>query len=655
MLRVGSLLLLLFLGLVPDSVAQTPPDPIYELEGLVVTGTPVPRALSALGAHVTVVEGDDLRTRGVARVIDALREVPGITVVQGGSFGAVASVFLRGAESDHVQVLVDGVQVNQPGGAYDFASLTTENVDRIEIVRGPASALYGSDAMSGVIQIITRAGTGTPRGSLTVRAGSFGRRDLTADLYGGTDDVSYGFALSRLSTDGILAFNNEHRNTSFSGNVGLHADSSTAGRLSIRAGQREYHFPTDGAGDVVDENALTFEDEVSVALDVSRVVSDRLELRGLLTSYQVDSGSDDLPDGPADTTGFYGFNSLNAVSRTAADVRANLSVASATVATLGFELEDQSQRSFSESSSQFGPSTGRSDDERWNRGVYGHVVTSAGPLSANGGLRLEDNERFGGFVTWQIGAAYAFSETGRLRGAAGRAIKEPTFFENFATGFTRGNPELEPERSTSWEVGIEQELASGALRFQATYFDQSFRDLIQYTFSTAGPTDPNYYNAAAATARGIEIGATASVGAFRASAELTWLATETSDSGFDEGDGAMFVKGAALLRRPETQVHASVAWAVAAGTHVSVTARRVGSRGDRDFSAFPAMPVTLQAYTVVDVGAEVSLIEPAGGRPGLTLTARGENLFDQAYQEVYGFAAPGRGLYVGGWVGVGGG
>jgi len=645
---------LAFLGSTSTIQAQTPSAPDFEIEELVVTATAVPLPLSALGAHVTLLEGDDLRARGITQVLEALREVPGVVVVQGGSFGAITSVFLRGGESDHVQVLVDGVKVNQPGGAYDFASLTTENIERIEIVRGPSSALYGSDAMSGVIQVITQAGSGSPRGSLAFRAGTFGRQDFAADLAGGTDDVSYGFSVSRLHTDGILPFNNQHRNTVLSGNVELHPDESTSARLSVRGGERKYHFPTDGSGNAVDKNALAFEDAVSIALDVSRMLSDRLELRALLTSYAADSGSDDLSDGPADTLGFYGFTSLNSVTRRAADVRANVSFTAATIGTFGFELEDQAQRSFSESLSQYGASTGRSDDDRWNRAAYAHLVTSAGTLSANGGVRLEDNERFGRFITWQLGAAYAFSETGRIRGASGRGVKEPTFFENYAAGFARGNPDLDPERSTSWEIGVEQELVGGGLTLHGTYFDQSFRNLIQYTFSTPTPTDPNYYNAAAATARGIEVGAVATAGSLRASADLTWLDTETSDSGFDEGEGATFVEGAALLRRPETQFAAAVSYAVFSGISLNLSARRVGEREDRDFTAFPAAAVTLDAYTVVDFGAEVRLIEPADGRPGFTLTFRGENLFDEEYQEVFRFGAPGRGLYVGGRMTLGG-
>ena len=126
---------LAFLGATPPASAQQPPS--VEIEGLIVTGTSVPRARAQMGSSVTVIDGDELRARNVSTVLDALREVPGLAVVRGGSFGAIGSVFMRGGESDYVQVLVDGVKVNQPGGAFDFSSLTTENVERIEIVRGP--------------------------------------------------------------------------------------------------------------------------------------------------------------------------------------------------------------------------------------------------------------------------------------------------------------------------------------------------------------------------------------------------------------------------------------------------------------------------------------------------------------------------------------
>ena len=249
----------------------------------------------------------------------------------------------------------------------------------------------------------------------------------------------------------------------------------------------------------------------------------------------------------------------------------NVKLNSSSFATLGLEFESQSQRSFNESLSAFGPSNGQSENDRWNRGSYGHIVTSTGPLSLNGGLRVEDNERFGQFITWQLGLTYSFSASGHLRGFAGSAIKEPTFFENYATGFARGNPNLDPERSSSWELGIDQELLDGSLNLHATYFDQTFRDLIQFTFSLPDPTDPNYFNVAEADSRGIEASATVLLGAFAVAGDFTWTDTEVVDAGFDEGPGASFIEGESLLRRPRRVLSGSVSYTVDRRATVSAT------------------------------------------------------------------------------------
>src|SRR5437867_8978759 len=153
--------------------AQQPTD-TARLSPIVVTADRLPIPAAAVPAAVTVLSGAALRAQGIRTVADALRTVPGATVVASGSFGAQTSLFVRGGESDYVKVLIDGVPQNQPGGAFDFADLTTDNVDRIEIVRGPASVLYGSDAVTGVIQIFTRTGSGAPRVTAAARAGTYG-------------------------------------------------------------------------------------------------------------------------------------------------------------------------------------------------------------------------------------------------------------------------------------------------------------------------------------------------------------------------------------------------------------------------------------------------------------------------------------------------
>lgn len=651
MLRFAHLAAACLVMAAPALVAQ---EPDFTLEGLVVTVTPVPRALDAVASHVTVLDGEELREQGVTRVVDALRHLAGVHVARSGSFGGLTSVFFRGGESDYVQVLVDGVQVNQPGGGFDFATLSTDNVERIEVVRGPNSALHGSDAVAGVVHVITRSGRDGPRGSLNVEAGSFGRLEAVVDLSGGSELVGYGFSATRRATDGILALNNDFDDATLSGSVRVSAEGGTSARLSVRYTDREYHFPTDGSGNVVDRNSFQFADQLALSLEASRHVGERVELRVLLTTHDFNGGTDDAPDDAADSLGFYSFQSLDDVRRTTADVRVNVRLDPATVLTAGAELEEQRQRSLNESLSEFGPNTGRSVDERSNRAAYLHGVAGSGPVSGHAGLRLEDNERFGSFLTHQVGVVLDLGRATKVRLSTGRGIKEPTFFENFATGFALGNPALEPERSRSWEVGAEHGW-SDRLRFTATWFDQAFSDLVQYTFTPLTPGGANFYNVAEARSRGLELSAVAVAGVVDVRADYTYVDTEVVDSGFDEGEGATFVDGSRLLRRPAHAASVRLGWHPAAAVQVHAAWKLVGPRDDLDFATFPAARVTLERHSTLDAGLAMSLSGLHAALARVRLSLRVENLLDAAYEEVLGFGAPGRGLYVGVSAGFGGG
>jgi len=615
------------------------------LEGLVVTGSPTPRPFTSVSTHVTVLEGDELRAQGVSLVQDALRAVPGVDVVQNGSFGSVTSVFMRGGESDYVLVLIDGVQVNQPGGAFDFSGLTMAGVERIEVVRGPSSALFGSDAVAGVIHVITSRGAGAPTGSVEVLGGSFSRLDATVTTSGSSTRSGYSVSLTRRGTSGLHELNNSSRNTVFSGSMRFQPDGSTDGRLTLRLSDRRYHYPTEGSGVAGDRNSFNYEDGLVVGLSLARDVTDRLQVRGTIGLSGSDGGTDDAPDGPADTLGFFGFTSLDHVRRASADVRTSFRLGGGMV-TLGGELEEERQRSFTESLSEYGTSSGRSEYARWNRAGFLSASLDMDRVALNAGARLEDNERFGRLATWELGGAVPlWGGQTRLRGSLGRGIKEPTFFENHATGFATGNPDLRPERSLGWEMGVERDLARG--RLAATYFAQTFEDLIQYTATPAAEGDPNFYNVAEARSRGVELAADARLRGWTLSAAWTWLDTRVTNAGFESGPGASFVEGGRLLRRPERSGSARVAYAWMRGT-LSVNLLHVGSREDRDFSQFPAGAVRLPAYSIISVGGQLRLTER------LVVTVRGENLGNRDYEEVYGFSAPGRGVYAGLRFGVGG-
>ena len=628
-------------------------EPI-SLEGLVVTAHRWAEPEWTVAANTTVIEGEELERAGIEFVSDALRHVAGLAVARNGSFGAITSVFLRGGESDYVHVLVDGVRVNEPGGSYDFASLTTDNVERIEIVRGPASALYGSDAVSGVIQIFTRRGAGPPRGSVSFQTGSFGTTRWQGDLSGGGGGLSYAFSLGGSATDGILAFNNEHRQTTATGRVQANLDADTDATFAIRYNDSRFHYPTDGSGNVVDRNAYSFGDALTVNIDAGRRWADALETRLFLSVWESDRGTDDGPDNPADSLGFFGFKSLTDTRRVTAGGRAVWRPSEGLAITTGYEEERQSVRGFNRSFSQFGESSGDSEDDWWNRAAHAQFSWVRDALALNAGVRAEDDERFGAAATWRTGAAWRADASGtRLRVSAGTGIKEPTFFETFATGFVTGNPDLTPERSTSFEGGIDQGLG-GSVNLSLTGFSQNYRDLIQYTGSPPADGDPNFFNVAKARSRGLEAEASVEARPLRLTGSWTYLDTEVQDAGFDEGPGATFVEGSALLRRPKHAMAASAFYPVSSRVGLDVSLRRVGEREDRDFSSFPAAPVTLPAYTVLDLSASFD-IAGRGGGPGFTLTVRAENLLDSAYEEVWGFAAPGRGLYVGGRVILGGG
>ncbi len=643
--------LLLLLVLPPGLAAQIQP---IELEGIIVTGTPVHRLAGTESSHVTILEGEKLRARGIAGVPDALAEVPGLVVVRNGSYGSVTSTFFRGAESDHVKVLVDGVEVNQPGGSFDFSGLQVAEVERIEVARGPASALYGSDAVAGVINIITRRGRGAPTGSLTFRGGSYGRQDWSGGLQGGGESTSYSLTASHQFSEGILDFNNRSENTTVSGSVFLTPDDRTRIGVVGRYGDRVYHYPTDGSGKVVDENAFSYGNEMSLSFEAARRMTDRVAFRAVVRRYGWDGGSDDQSDGPSDLSGYYGYVSQDTFDRTSVEMRADLSLTPRETLSVGAEVEEEELRSFSESLSEFGSSPSRGRSSRSDKGYYAHLASSRGGFSVSAGARLEDNEQYGDFFTYQAGVSYSLAGTRtRVRGNVGKGMKAPTFSEITTSAFTVGNPELDPEESQVWEVGMEQEVGRGGGRLSLTWFDQELQDLIQYTFSPPTAGGPNYYNVAEARSKGLEVAGTLPLGPVTLSGGYTYLDTEVLDSGFDEGEGATFVEGEPLIRRPEHQASLRGAYGFARGS-VHAGARIVGSRQDRDFAAWPAAPVELDGYTLVDVGGEFTLLHPRGSRPGFRLLVRGENLLDEDYQEVFGYRAPGRAVLVGGCLTFGG-
>ena len=248
--RIIAVCLFVVLGLqAPAAWAQQDED-TFQLDPLIITATRSAERLSQTTRSVSVISAEDIAAQGVQTVADALRSVPGLDVVRTSGLGATTSIFTRGSESDQTIVLIDGVKVNLTGGAIDLANLSVDNVERIEVVRGSASTLYGSSAMGGVIHIVTRRGSGPLSASLSVSSGTFGTHTQRAAIAAGTPWGGLSVAASRVDSDGHLAFNNQYDNANLSLRADLSPDEHTNLDLTLRHTDSEFHFPTDGTGAV---------------------------------------------------------------------------------------------------------------------------------------------------------------------------------------------------------------------------------------------------------------------------------------------------------------------------------------------------------------------------------------------------------------------
>jgi vitamin B12 transporter len=627
--------------------AQQPTDTV-ELAPVVITPSRRPTDVGRVTQATTVITGDELRARGIEFIAEALRDVPGASVVQVGSYGGVTSLFLRGGNSNYVKVLVDGVPVNQAGGAYDFADLTTSNVDRIEIVRGPASVVYGSDAVTGVVQIFTRHG-GPARGSVTAEAGTYGTTVMDATAATGGTRLAASGGLQRLDTDGTYAFTSHYRNATAGGRVDLAPDTLSDVAISARYTDRAYHFPTDGSGAATDSNQVTSGHQASLGLDAGRRLSHVIEARLALALHTGRDAFDDQPDGPADTTGF-AFSSTRRTTawRRSVDARVIATPRSGLALTAGAQLEGEHEAQTGSTSSNFGFGPSTAPDSftraRTTRAAYLQAAAQLlGGAALDAGVRLDDNSAFGTFVTGRGGLSVHLGDT-RLRVSAGNAFKAPTFSENFAASpFEVGNPALRPERTVSWDAGVEQLLPGRRASLSATWFDQRFRNLVQYT--PADPGEPTYANLAAASARGLELGARLWWNAGSLSAEYTWLRTRVTDAGV--GTSPVFQAGSPLIRRPAHSARLGLELRPAARIRTLANLVITGRRDDVDFRPFPAERVTLPTVATLELAGDIDLVEAHGGHPGLGVRLRVENLLDRKYETIVGFPGRRRNVLVG--------
>lgn len=598
----------------PAAWAQQDED-TFRLDPLIVTATRSAERLSRTTRSVTVISAEEIAAQGVDTVADALRSVPGLDIVRSGSLGATTSIFTRGSESDHTAILIDGVKANVLlDGRFDMAHLSVDNIERIEVVRGPASTLYGSAATGGVIHIITKRGAGPLSASLSASGGSFNTHAQRATVRAGTTWGGLSVSASRVDSDGHLAFNNQYDNANVALRADLSPDERTNIGLTLRHTDSEYHFPTDGAGRVVFRNKYETTHETTLGLRGARALLPWWDSSLQLGVHQRKYHS--YPESHEDSLFVASEKRLAIDWQSVLDFRLG-------DFTLGAAHEDDEDT--------------ENDFRRHNTAGYAQLRLK--PLEAMvlvGGFRVDGHSKFGTEFTYQVSAAYFLPGGAKLRTALGTGFREPLWGEIFSTAWTVGNPDLNPERSMTWELGVEQRLWEDRLRLEGVFFLNRFEDLIEYNGSPP-EGQSNFFNIEEARAHGLELSATVTpLPAWTFGAVYTWLRSEVANAG--AGIFGFFTEGEPLYRRPENKVRLFGQY-TRGRFDGRIDLHHIGARADLDRSSWPPERVDNPSYTKVDVALGYKLIETE--RRALEVFGRLENLFDEDYEEVYGFSAPG--------------
>jgi len=605
-----------------------------DVDKVIVTATRIETPVDEVGSDVTVIDKDKIKKSQKKTVAGLLRDVGSLDVVRTGGPGSMTSVFIRGAKSEHTLVMIDGIEMNDPisaGRSFNFADLTVDNIERIEIIKGPQSTLYGSDAMGGVINIITKKGSGKPHVFLNGEAGSFSTYRESAGVSGGTSLVNYSLSLSREDTDGISSAaakdgNTEadgYENTTVAGRFGLTPLENLSFDLTARYTDARHDIDNGGGTGMDDPNNTTeskkfyFRTAASLFL-FNGILENTIGFS--LTDHQRDNNNGTDPLHPSSLT----ISSFDSQLRKT-DLQSTIRLGWAGTITAGVEYEEEEGESKFHSESAFGPFTSNfSNQKARNTGYYAEESLSLSErIFLTAGVRSDNHNRFGSETTYRVTGAYKIKATGtELKATFGTGFKAPTLFQLFSQ---YGDIHLLPETSTGWDTGIEQTIADGKVKLGATYFANNFDDLIDFDSATF-----MYKNISGAETNGVELSV-----AFSPIDTITIGARYTYTDTLDRSTNM------ALLRRAANRVNVNIGYDFSSRGNVNMNINYVGTRDDTDFSTFPATRVTLGPYTLVDLAMAYDLTKH------ITITGRIENLLDQDYQEAVGFGASGIGAYGG--------
>lgn len=606
---------------------------------IVVTATRIETPLREVGNTLKVISGADLRQKGLTTLSEALAQFPQGFLLQNGWLGAAASLMLRGANSEHTLVLIDGVEVNDPispARSFDFSSFLLVDIDRAEILEGPQSPLYGSDAMAGVVNIITRK-SDSPRLYLFTQAGSFSTYQAGLAVAGRLNKLSYNLKGARLSTRGISAASSlypgnkeadSYVNTTLSGRLNLNLAPRQELGLTFRLVKATTDLDNFGGPYGDDPNYAQDSQMAFCKLDYQFFFPTQLWEQKLALSFfhsrrENQNQSDDLH--PFDSEeGHFQSRLLRF------DWQNNLFLRPTNTLTWGLEAEQEEGESTYFWASLWGEDRSFFPRKKASSfGIYLQDHFQAHNFSfTTAGVRVDYHTRGGTSITYKLAESIWIKRIStKLRASVGTGFKAPSLYQLFAPETIWGpigNPELKPERSFSLDVGLEQGLFQGKFFVSTTYFSSRFENLIQFDFARG------YLNLGRAQTSGVRFETQTNPFAFlKVGLGFNWLRSQDKTT------------GEKLLRRPDHQAKVELELVPSQKGKLILSLVAVGRRDDIDYSSFPAQKVTLEAYNIIN---STLLLDLA---PSLSLYLRADNLTSERYEVIKGYGAPRRAFFAG--------
>ena len=596
---------------------------------VVVTATRLETPVDEVSGTILVISADEIEEKQARTVADALRGLPGIDLVSQGGSGKSSSVLLRGGNARFTLVMIDGVEVNDPSNperTFDFAHFPTGDIERIEVLFGPQSTLYGSDAIGGVINIITKKGTGRPNLVAEVEAGSFETFRQHAALRGRSGNVSYSLSADHVDSEGISAASEADGNTerdgyenmSLAGSMGLEFGNGGSLRIDARSIDARNELDHGGGSGGDDPNFNGDAEQILLGARLTVFPVDVWELTAGISRNIHERHDLNKPDPVRNFTMELEFKGKSEK----VELVNNFYVSENSILTLGLDSERETGEStfFSD---EFGPFSSALPEEsaRINGIFLQEQYTVGSGLTLTLGTRSDDHSDFGQETTYRAGISFPVSSRTRIRTVYGTGFRAPAIDQLFNPDY--GNPDLDAERSRGWDAGFETVLGreiAASLAWHLTKYD----DLIAWFDADGDPNtwdDGSYENISTAQTEGVDLSLDARLKTVSVGINGSWLKTED-----DQGEE--------LLRRPETRWGTWIGFDLTEKVTLTADAVYVGERKDWG-------DVTLGSYTLIDLAGSFRV------NKALDIFGRVQNLFDEKYEEAGGYGTPGLSAYFG--------